>query len=54
MTEQHFYVTTDCVDFVKRKYPFIPKWIIRRVLFAEDIYMKNIGIIDHEPSLNDW
>ena len=49
-----FYDTVECVREIKKKYPFIPKMVIRRVLFAEELYMHKIGIIDHKPSLRNW
>lgn len=39
-----FYDTLECMRSVKKKYPYIPKWIIRRVLFAEVLYMHKKGI----------
>lgn len=52
--DELIYDTKDCMDFVKKKYPFIPRWIIRRVLFSEELYMKEVGIIDYEPKLSYW
>lgn len=47
--------TTDCMKFIKKKYPWIPIFVIRRVLFAEELYMHHkIGIIDWEPDLKGW
>ena len=48
------YDTVECMELIKKKYPFIPMWIIRRVLFAEELYMKQQGIIDYEPKLDYW
>lgn len=48
------YDTVKCVRTIKKKYPFIPKLIIRRVLFAEELYMHKVGIIDYKPSLRNW
>lgn len=46
-----YYNTIDCMKLIKKRYPWIPKFIIRRVLFAEELYMHKIGIIDWEPIL---
>lgn len=48
------YDTIDCMKLIKKKYPFIPIWVIRRVLFAEELYMHEIGIIDWKPDLKSW
>lgn len=48
------YDTVDCMKLIKKTYPFIPKWVIRRVLFAEELYMHKIGIIDWVPKLSNW
>lgn len=49
------YVPNDCIKMVKRIYPFIPKWIIKRVMFANDIYMHKVGIINWDPIKdNSW
>lgn len=43
------YYTEDCMKLIKKKYPLIPIFIIRRVLFAEELYMYKVGIIDWKP-----
>ena len=48
------YDTLDCMRFIKKKYPWIPRGIIRRVLFAEESYMHKVGIIKWLPKLEDW
>ncbi len=47
------YDTVDCVNLIKRKYPWIPKRIIGRVLYAEDLYLYKVGIISYKPKLSD-
>lgn len=54
MSNKLVYDTLDCMRLIKKKYPLIPICIIRRVLFAEDVYMHKIGIIDWIPKLNHW
>ena len=54
MGNKPVYDILDCMKLIKKKYPLIPICIIRRVLFANDLYMHKIGIIDWEPKLNDW
>lgn len=54
MDNELVYDTVDCMTLIKRKYPFIPIWVIRRVLFAEELYMHKIGIIKYIPKLADW
>lgn len=46
--------TRDCMDLVKKMYPYIPIWVIRRVLYATDIYQYKVGIIHFKPSLDFW
>ena len=53
MKESLIYDTKDCMRLIKKKYPWIPICIIRRVLSAEELYMYKIGIIDWEPELKD-
>lgn len=48
------YYAADCMRLIKKKYPLIPIFIIRRVLFAEELYMYKVGIIDWKPSLKYW
>ena len=48
------YDTLDCMRLIKKKFPWIPRCIIRRVLFAEELYMNKIGIIDYVPELKAW
>lgn len=45
------YDTLDCMRLIKKKFPWIPRCVIRRVLFAEELYMNKIGIIDYVPEL---
>ena len=54
MKKAIFYDTVDCMNLIKKKFPWIPIFIIRRVLFAEELYMHEIGIIDYKPSLKAW
>lgn len=54
MSNKLVYDTLDCMRLIKKKYPWIPRSIIRRVLFAEELYMYKIGIIDWLPKLKDW
>ena len=54
MEKSLIYDTKDCMKLIKKKYPWIPICIIRRVLFAEELYMYKIGIIDWKPELKDW
>lgn len=54
MNKDLIYDTLDCMRGIKKKYPWIPKFIIRRVLFAEECYMHKIGIIDWKPDLKSW
>lgn len=54
MANKIMYYTHDAIKFVKEKYPYIPIWIIRRILFANDLYQHKIGILNYEPSLDDW
>ena len=48
------YDTLDCMRSIKKKYPWMPRFIIRRVLFAEELYMYKVGIIDWKPDLDGW
>ena len=48
------YYSVDCMKLIKKKYPWIPKCIIRRVLFGEELYMHKVGIINYLPKLSDW
>lgn len=54
MSDKLIYDTIDCMRMIKKKYPLIPKSVIRRVLFAEELYMHKIGIIDYKPELRYW
>ena len=49
-----YYDTVDCMKLIRKKYPLIPMFIIRRVLFAEELYMHKIGVIDWKPNLKYW
>mgnify|MGYP004695031261 FL=1 len=46
MGSKPIYDTWDAMKLIKKKYPFIPIWVIRRVLYANDVYMHKVGIID--------
>ena len=48
------YDTLDCMRLIKKRFPWIPRCIIRRVLFAKELYMNKIGIIDYIPELKAW
>lgn len=54
MEKSLIFDTVDCMKLIKKKYPWIPICIIRRVLFAQDLYMHKIGIIDWKPELKYW
>lgn len=55
MNKDKIYDTLDAMNFIKKKYPWIPIFIIRRVLFANDLYMVNVHIIDdYVPTLDWW
>ena len=54
MSNEIMYDTVDCMKLIKKKYPWIPICIIRRVLFAEELYMYKIGIINYIPNLDNW
>ena len=54
MSNKIVYDTLDCMRLIKKKYPWIPRSIIRRVLFAEELYMYKVGIINWLPKLEDW
>lgn len=49
-----YYDTVDCMKLIKKKYPWMTIFVIRRVLFAEELYMHKIGIIDWKPDLKCW
>ena len=49
-----YYDTIECMKLIKKKYPWVPIFIIRRVLFAEELYMHKMGIIDYKPDLKYW
>lgn len=48
------YDTLDCMRYIKKKYSWMPRFIIRRILFAEELYMHKVGIIDWKPELKNW
>lgn len=52
--EPLIYDTLDCMKLIKKKYPWIPICVIRRVLFAEELCMHDIGIIQWIPKLDAW
>lgn len=54
MANKLIYDTVDCMKLIKKRYPWIPICIIRRILFAEELYMHKIGIIDYLPDLKSW
>lgn len=54
MKKEIFYDTIECMKLIKKKYPVIPIFIIRRVLYAEELYMYKIGIINYKPDLSHW
>ena len=54
MNTDLYYDTVDCMKLIRKKYPLIPMFIIRRVLFAEELYMHKVGIIDYVPNLKYW
>lgn len=55
MKKAIIYDTVDCMHLIKKEFPWIPIFIIRRVLFAEEIYMHEIGLIEYKPtSLKTW
>ena len=49
-----YYDTVDCMKLIRMKYPLISMFIIQRVLFAEELYMHKIGLIDWKPDLKCW
>ena len=54
MSNKPIYDTIDCMKLIKKKYPLMPMFIIRRVLYAEELYMHKVGIIDWLPKLESW
>ena len=54
MSNEIVYDTVECMKLIKKMYPFIPIWVIKKVLFAEELYMYQIGIIDWLPKLSNW
>lgn len=54
MKNKPIYDTIDAMNFIKKKYPFIPIAVIRRILFREEEYMYSIGILNWKPSLDYW
>lgn len=54
MDNKLVYDTVDCMSLIKKKYPFIPMWVIRRVLYAEELYMHKVGIIKYVPKITNW
>lgn len=52
--EKLIYDTRDCMNLIKKKYPYIPRWIIKRILYAEELYMFKIGIICYIPDIDNW
>ena len=45
------YEYTDCIKLIHDKYPFIPRFVINRVLYGEELYMQKLGIIHYIPRL---
>lgn len=54
MSKKPIYDSVECMKLIKKKYPLIPIAVIRRVLFAEELYMHKIGIIEWMPKLSHW
>lgn len=54
MNEMKVYDTMECMKLIKKIYPWIPIFIIRKVLYAEEVYMHKIGIISWKPALENW
>ena len=54
MNEMIVYDPMECMKLIKKIYPWIPIFIIRRVLYAEEVYMHKIGIISWKPVLENW
>lgn len=54
MKAKVFYDTRMCINLIKKKYWYVPRWIIKRVLFAEELYMHKQGIIDWTPDWSYW
>ena len=52
--EQKVYDTLDCMKLIKKKYPWVPICVIRRILYAEELYMYKVGIINWKPTLDYW
>lgn len=44
MEEKLVYDTVECMKLIKKKYPYIPMWVIRRVLFAEELYIMTLRL----------
>ena len=51
---EKYYDSVECMRLIKKTYWWLPIWIIRRVLFAEELYMYKIGIIGYNPTLESW
>lgn len=49
-----YYDTGNALRFIKKKYPLIPMFVISRVMLANDLYMRSVGIIDFKPTLDWW
>lgn len=49
-----YYDTTDCMNLIKKKYPWIPIFVIRRILYGEELYMHKVGIIKCKPDPKSW
>ena len=54
MSNGLFYDTVDCMKLIKKKYPLIPIFVIRRVLLAEELYIQKMSIINWKPELKYW
>lgn len=48
------YYNVEAIKFIHKKYSFVPIWVIRRILYANDLYMYSQGIIDFMPTLDMW
>ena len=54
MSDKLVYDVTDCVKLIKHRYPWIPRFVIEKVLFAEECYMQKVGIINYTPNIKNW
>lgn len=54
METKLFFDCRDCINLIKKTYPYIPKWVIKRVLYVEELYMHKIKIIKWKPDFKSW